>query len=130
MASCAITESRKASSVNDATRPEEPNDDQPVDVDLLTFKACVAALWVDGKMMAAERDHLSHLINQIAEDEDDRNELRRVALLQDVNRHEVLAEIDASSLVDEVADEIAISSVSKLRAESIRIQKTFNSFII
>jgi hypothetical protein len=80
--------------VNDATRPEETNDDQPVDVNLLTFKACVAALWVDGKMMAAERDHLSHLINRIAENDDERNELRRVALLHDVNRHEVLTEVE------------------------------------
>ena len=60
----------------------------------LMFKTCVAALWVDGKMMAAERDHLSHLINRIAGSEEERNELRRVALLQDVNRHEVLAEVE------------------------------------
>jgi S1-C subfamily serine protease len=44
-------------------------------------------------MLSAERDHLSHLINRIADSEEERNELRRVALLQDVNRHEVLSEV-------------------------------------
>ncbi len=72
--------------------PEIP--EEPVDPRLLTFKLCVAALWADGKMMAAERDQLSRLINSVADSEAERAELRRVALLQDVNPHEVLAEVD------------------------------------
>jgi hypothetical protein len=63
-------------------------------VNTLIFKACVVGLWVDGSMAIAERDHLSHLIDNIGAVEDERNELRRLAL-HDVNRHEVLAEIGA-----------------------------------
>ncbi len=59
----------------------------------LVFKVCVVAIWVDGAMAVAERDHVSHLIDTVAMDEDERNELRRL-VLHDVNRHEVLAEID------------------------------------
>jgi hypothetical protein len=62
-------------------------------VNTLIFKACVVALWVDGSMAVAERDHLSHLIDSIGADEHERNELRRLAL-HDVNRHAVLAEIE------------------------------------
>jgi len=59
----------------------------------LVFKVCVVAIWVDGAMAVAERDHVSHLIDTVAKDENERNELRRL-VLHDVNRHEVLAEID------------------------------------
>lgn len=81
------------------TDPEHPPG-QPVDPRLLTFKVCVAALWADGRMMAAERDQLSRLINSLAKSERERAELRRVALLQDVNSHEVLAEVDRLSDAD------------------------------
>jgi hypothetical protein len=64
------------------------------DPDLLTFKLCVVALWADGAMVTAERDQLSRLINSLARSEQERSELRRIALLQDVNAHEVLAEVD------------------------------------
>jgi hypothetical protein len=75
------------------TSPEQPAD-APADPRLLSFRVCVAALWADGRMMAAERDQLSRLINSLARSEHERTELRRVALLQDVNSHEVLAEVD------------------------------------
>ncbi len=71
-----------------------------IDSRILIFKTCVAALWADGKMMAAERDHLSHLINKIADDESERAELRRMALLQDVNLHELLIGIDGLDEAD------------------------------
>jgi 2-alkenal reductase len=61
--------------------------------DLLLFKVCVAAIWSDGSMAAAERDHLSHLMDRVAATERERNELRRIAL-HDVSRSTVLAEID------------------------------------
>lgn len=67
---------------------------EPVEPKLLTFRVCVAALWADGKMMEAERDQLSRLINSLAESESERAEFRRVALLQDVNSHEVLTAVD------------------------------------
>jgi len=83
------------SAVNDT---EEGNQDRSseleIDSRILIFKTCVAALWADGKMMAAERDHLSHLINKIATSETERSELRRMAMLQDVNRHELVAGIN------------------------------------
>jgi hypothetical protein len=59
----------------------------------LVFKVCVVAIWVDGAMAVAERDHVSHLIDTMATDKDQRAELRRL-VLHDVNRHEVLSEID------------------------------------
>jgi len=58
------------------------------------FRVCVAAIWADGAMAAAERDHLSHLMDRIANDEDQRHELRRIAL-HDVSRGSVLAEVGA-----------------------------------
>lgn len=61
--------------------------------DVLLFKVCVAAIWSDGAMAAAERDHLSHLMDRIAASEDERHELRRIAL-HDVSRSSVLAEVD------------------------------------
>jgi len=62
-------------------------------LDLVVFKVCVAAIWVDGSMAAAERDHVSHLIDTIAPTEAESNDLRRLAL-HDVNQHEVLTEVD------------------------------------
>ncbi len=59
----------------------------------LLFKVCVAAIWSDEAMAAAERDHLSHLMDRIAATEDERHELRRIAL-HDVSRSSVLAEVD------------------------------------
>ena len=61
---------------------------------MLVFKTCVAALWADGKMMEAERDHLASLISRIAVDDEDRNTLRRTALLRDVDLHELQTEIE------------------------------------
>lgn len=65
----------------------------PAEVSLLVFKACVVALWSDGRMAAAERDHLSHLIDTVASSEAERTEMRRLAL-HDVNRHVVLGEVE------------------------------------
>ncbi|HSL17115.1 MAG TPA: trypsin-like peptidase domain-containing protein [Methylomirabilota bacterium] len=62
--------------------------------DVLLYRVCVAAIWADGSMAAAERDHLSHLMDRIAADEDQRHELRRIAL-HDVSRGSVLAEVSA-----------------------------------
>lgn len=62
--------------------------------EVLLFKVCVAAIWSDGSMAAAERDHLSHLMDLIADTEDEHHELRRIAL-HDVSRSTVLAEVDA-----------------------------------
>ena len=60
--------------------------------DALLFKVCVAAIWSDGAMAAAERDHLSTLMDRISASEDDRHELRRIAL-DDVSRSTVLTEV-------------------------------------
>ncbi len=67
--------------------------------DALLFRVCVAAIWADGSMAAAERDHLSHLMDRIAAAEADRAELRRIAL-HDVSRTGVLAEVEE---IDEAA---------------------------
>ena len=61
--------------------------------DVLLFKVCVAAIWSDGAMAAAERDHLSQLMDRISASETDRHELRKIAL-HDVSRSTVLAEVD------------------------------------
>jgi hypothetical protein len=60
--------------------------------DALLYRICVAAIWADGSLAAAERDHLSHLMDRIADDENQRHELRRIAL-HDVSRSGVLAEV-------------------------------------
>jgi S1-C subfamily serine protease len=62
--------------------------------DALLFRVCVAAIWADGSMAAAERDHLSHLMDRIAASEAERSELRRIAL-HDVSRNGVLAEVES-----------------------------------
>lgn len=62
--------------------------------DVLLFKVCVAAIWSDGAMAAAERDHLSHLLDRISATEEERHDLRRIAL-HDVSRSTVLAEVDS-----------------------------------
>lgn len=82
----------------------DPPDDnrQPArlrDEDILLFKVCVAAIWSDDTMAAAERDHLSHLMDRINAAEDQRHELRRIAL-HDVSRSSVLAEVDALDPAD------------------------------
>ncbi|MCU0304497.1 MAG: trypsin-like peptidase domain-containing protein [Thermoanaerobaculales bacterium] len=61
--------------------------------DVLLFQVCVAAIWADGSMAAAERDHISHLMDRIAASEAERAELRRIAL-HDVSRRWVLGEVD------------------------------------
>ncbi len=75
------------------TRPADQVIGAIGDEDVLLFKVCVAAIWSDGAMAAAERDHLSHLMDRIAASEDERHELRRIAL-HDVSRSSVLAEVD------------------------------------
>ena len=64
------------------------------DEDILLFKVCVAAIWSDGSMAAAERDHLSHLLDRVSTTKEERHELRRIAL-HDVSRSSVLAEVDS-----------------------------------
>ena len=80
----------------DASDTKPTNGQTPETVtleDVLLFKICVAAIWSDGAMAAAERDHLSHLMDRISATEDERHELRRIAL-HDVSRSTVLAEVD------------------------------------
>jgi len=80
----------------DASDNEPTNGQTPETLkleDVLLFKVCVAAIWSDGAMAAAERDHLSHLMDRISATEDERHELRRIAL-HDVSRSTVLAEVD------------------------------------
>jgi hypothetical protein len=76
---------------------DDPVSDSPTSPlsaeDTLLFKVCVAAIWSDGSMAAAERDHLSHLMDRIAAGEEERPELRRIAL-HDVSRSKVLIEVD------------------------------------
>lgn len=67
--------------------------------DVLLFKVCAAAIWADGSMAAAERDHLSHLMDRADVTEADRNELRKIAL-HDVNRSAVLSEVGALAPAD------------------------------
>ncbi len=64
------------------------------DEDILLFRVCVAAIWSDGAMAAAERDHLSHLLDRVSTSKEERHELRRIAL-HDVSRSSVLAEVDS-----------------------------------
>ncbi len=59
----------------------------------LVFRTSVTALWADGAMATSERDYLSHLIDAAVRSEPEREKLRRLAL-HDVDRHELLAEID------------------------------------
>jgi len=80
----------------DASDNEPTNGQTPETLkleDVLLFKVCVAAIWSDGAMAAAERDHLSHLMDRISATEDERHEMRRIAL-HDVSRSTVLAEVD------------------------------------
>jgi hypothetical protein len=65
----------------------------PEQLETLVFKACVVALWSDGEMATSERDFVSHLIDTIAISDDQRSEMRRMAL-NDVSRHAVLAELE------------------------------------
>ncbi len=77
--------------------PPAADDRQPARLrgeDILLFKICVAAIWSDGSMAAAERDHLSHLMDRVSSTEDERHELRRIAL-HDVSRSSVLGEVDS-----------------------------------
>ncbi|MBK8726070.1 MAG: trypsin-like peptidase domain-containing protein [Holophagaceae bacterium] len=46
----------------------------------LTFQACCAAIWSDGRMSPAEHRHLGHLVESLAEQESEREELRRIAM--------------------------------------------------
>jgi hypothetical protein len=78
----------------DAATPPGPGLEALGVEDVLLYRVCVAAIWADGSMAAAERDHLSHLMDRIAADEDQRHELRRIAL-HDVSRGSVLAEVSA-----------------------------------
>ncbi len=75
---------------NESTRPSQPLTAE----DILLFKVCVSAIWSDGSMAAAERDHLSHLMDRVSSTEAERHELRRIAL-HDVSRSSVLAEVDS-----------------------------------
>lgn len=79
----------------DSTDHESARQPQPLDPgDVLLFKVCVAAIWSDGSMASAERDHLSHLLDRVSTTKDERHELRRIAL-HDVSRSTVLAEVDS-----------------------------------
>lgn len=78
--------------VNESDRPSGDTG-LPAD-DILLFKVCAVAIWADGSMAAAERDHLSHLMDRADVTDADRNELRRIAL-HSVSRSVVLDEVGA-----------------------------------
>jgi hypothetical protein len=92
-------------------------------MDSLVFKVCVAAIWSDGVMAASERDHLSHLVDTIGGGDDERDELRRMAL-HGVNRHAVFDEVDQLDdaqkrhLFDRCI--VALTVDRKLRRQEIR----------
>jgi Trypsin-like peptidase domain len=79
----------------DTTDNEAAQQSRPLSPeDILLFKVCVSAIWSDGSMAAAERDHLSHLLDRVSTTSDERHELRRIAL-HDVSRSAVLEEVDS-----------------------------------
>jgi hypothetical protein len=63
------------------------------DTELLLLRSCVGALWADGSMAAAERDHVSHLIDRVARSDGEREQLRRLAL-HGVDVNGLLADIE------------------------------------
>lgn len=67
---------------------------EPLAVRLLTYKACLAAVWSDGAMSGEERRHLASLIEQLAEGEEERA----------VFRQHSLAEITPRLVLDQVSD--------------------------
>jgi S1-C subfamily serine protease len=81
--------------MNETGPPSDPERDLTAlqEEEVLLFKVCVAAIWSDGAMASAERDHLSMLMDRMGATENQRNELRRIAL-HDVSRSTVLAEVD------------------------------------
>ncbi len=58
----------------------------------LVYGACVAAVWSDGVMTLAERDYVSHLLDQMQTTPEERTELRRQAL-HGTNANLVLGQI-------------------------------------
>ena len=86
----------------ETSEPEPPAEATSSDLssfDVLLFKVCAVAIWSDGAMAAAERDHLSHLMDRADVTEADRHELRRIAL-HSVSRSAALDEIDALGPAD------------------------------
>ena len=57
----------------------------------LVFRACLVAVWSDSSASSDERKHLSHLIETLADNEDERKALNELRL-QDQNEGQVLAE--------------------------------------
>ncbi len=57
----------------------------------IAFKACNVAVWTDSSMSLDERKHLSHLIETLADSEEEREALRKIRL-DDLNEDQVLAE--------------------------------------
>lgn len=76
--------------MNDPRR--QPDGDGLSSEDILLFKICAVAIWSDGAMAAAERDHLSHLMDRAEVSDGDRDELRRIAL-HSVSRSAVLDDV-------------------------------------
>jgi hypothetical protein len=66
----------------------------PEQVNRVVFDACVAALWSDGRMAAAERDRLSALVDRFTSTERERRVLRQRALTAP-DRQQLLNDIAA-----------------------------------
>ena len=58
----------------------------------IVFKACLVAVWTDSSMSADEHRYLSHLIEILADSEEERNALKKLRL-QEPNEAQVLAEV-------------------------------------
>jgi hypothetical protein len=78
---------------DDKREPSAEETEAP-DFEQVLVRACVVAMWADGSMAAAERDALSQVIASVVRTQRDRDRLRQLAL-KDLNRHEVLKEVEA-----------------------------------
>jgi S1-C subfamily serine protease len=59
----------------------------------IVFKACLVAIWSDATMSADERRYISHLTEVLADTEEEREALRKIAV-HDQNEDQVLSEIE------------------------------------
>jgi hypothetical protein len=59
----------------------------------LVFEACLLAIWADASMSSGERHYVGHLLQVLATDEGERQELERLTF-GEVNRHRLFGEID------------------------------------
>ena len=59
----------------------------------LVFKACLVAIWSDASMSTDERRYISHLTETLADTEEEREALKKLAV-RDQNEDQVLSEIE------------------------------------